>query len=152
MPEKKETIWKKELDVESLNEMEEDAMPGHLGIEITEVGSDYLCGSMPVNRFTKQPFGILHGGASVVLAETLGSIAGYFCLSDPEKICVGLDINSNHIRPVSAGYVTGKATPFHLGRTTQVWHIEIRDEEGKLVNVSRLTLAVVQNPSKKGRD
>ena len=148
MSEIKETIWKKPLDVEQLNRMEEDAMPGHLGIKITEVGPDFLCGTMPVNASTRQPFGILHGGASVVLAETLGSIGGYFCLSDPEMICVGLDINSNHIRPVSEGIVLGKATPFHVGRTTHVWHIEIRDEEERLINVSRLTLAVVRNPAK----
>ena len=147
-----ERIWQKSLDADRLNDMEREAMPGHLGIKITEVGPDYLCGTMPVDARTKQPFGILHGGASVVLAETLGSIAGYFCLADEDMICVGLDINSNHIRPVSEGYVTGKATPFHIGRTTQVWHIEINDEAGKLVNVSRLTLAVVKRPdaNKKG--
>ena len=99
---------------------------------------------MPVDHRTKQPFGILHGGASVVLAETLGSVAGNYCLAEGEGYCVGLDINSNHIRAVSEGVVTGTAKPYHIGRTTQVWHIEIHNEAGKLINVSRLTLAVIK--------
>lgn len=137
------TIWRKAVDIDKLNSFEEKAMPGYLGIKITEIGSDYIKGTMPVDHRTKQPFGILHGGASVVLAETLGSIAGYFCLADDNQYCVGLDINSNHIRPATEGIVIGKANPYHIGRTTQVWHIEIHNEAGKLVNVSRLTLAVV---------
>lgn len=137
------TIWKKPIALEGLNTFEEKAMPGYIGIEFTEIGPDYIKGTMPVDHRTKQPFGVLHGGASVVLAETLGSVAGYFCLPEGKGHCVGLDINSNHIRPVSEGIVTGTARPYHLGRTTQVWHIEIHNEAGKLVNVSRLTLAVV---------
>ncbi len=137
------TIWKKPIKLEGLNGFEEKAMPGYIGIEFIEIGPDYIKGTMPVDHRTKQPFGVLHGGASVVLAETLGSVAGYFCLPEGGGHCVGLDINSNHIRPVSEGIVTGTARPYHLGRTTQVWHIEIHNENGKLVNISRLTLAVV---------
>ena len=116
----------------------------HLGIEITEIGQDYLIGRMPVDYRTHQPFGILHGGASVVLAETLGSMAAYLCL-DPEKAqqAVGLDINANHIRPVASGWVYGKATPIHIGKSTHVWEIKITNEEDKLVCISRLTMAIL---------
>ena len=143
MADQAEPIWRKPIDLEKLNDTEKNVMPGYLGIKITEVGSNYLCGTMPVDERTKQPFGVLHGGASVVLAETLGSIAGYFCLEDEKSACFGLAINSNHIRSVASGFVTGRATPYHIGRTTHVWNIEIVNEAGKLVNVSRLTLAVV---------
>ena len=139
-----EPIWRKPIDVAKLNKTERKVLPGYLGIEITEFGPDYLCGTMPVEDRTMQPFGVLHGGASVVLAETLGSIAGYFCLADENANCFGVSINSSHIRPVSSGLVTGKAMPYHIGRTTHVWNIEIVNDKGKLVNVSRLTLAVVQ--------
>lgn len=139
-----QTIWKRPISLEMLQSFEDKSMPAHVGIEITEVGPDFLRGTMPVDHRTKQPFGILHGGASVVLAETLGSVAGNFCIPENGGYCVGLDINSNHMRPVSEGIVTGTASPFHIGRTTQVWHIEIHNEAGKLVNVSRLTLAVVK--------
>ncbi len=138
------TIWKRPITVEILNAFEERSMPYHVGIEITEVGPDFLRGTMPVDHRTKQPFGILHGGASVVLAETLGSVGGNYCLAEGDGYCVGLDINSNHIRAVSEGVVTGTAKPYHLGRTTQVWHIELHNEAGKLVNISRLTLAVIR--------
>ncbi len=138
------TIWKRPISVEILNAFEEQSMPTHVGIEITEVGPDYIKGTMPVDHRTKQPFGILHGGASVVLAETLGSIGGNDCLETGEGYCVGLDINSNHIRAASEGFVTGTAKPYHIGRTTHVWHIEIHNEAGKLINISRLTLAVIK--------
>ena len=143
MADQVESIWRRPIDIEKLNDTEKIVMPGYLGILITEVGPDYLCGTMPVDDRTRQPYGVLHGGASVVLAETLGSIAGYFCLEDQNTACVGLAINSNHIRSVASGLVTGRATPYHIGRTTHVWNIEIVNEAGKLVNVSRLTLAVV---------
>jgi 1,4-dihydroxy-2-naphthoyl-CoA hydrolase len=118
-------------------------MVGFLGIEFTEVGPDYVCAKMPVDERTRQPMGLLHGGASVALAETLGSIAAY-CTIDPDKqYCVGLDINANHVRAVSDGFVYGKATPLHLGRSTQVWEIRITDETGKLVCISRLTMSVL---------
>ena len=142
----KNRIWKKPIDASRINASQEHVMPGFLGIDITEIGEDYLCGTMPVDKRTLQPFGVLHGGASVVLAETLGSIAGYYCLANESKVCFGLSINANHIRPVAFGLVRGKAMPLHLGRTTQVWQIEIRNEEEQLVNVSRLTLAVLDKP------
>ena len=143
MKDETESIWNKPIDIDRLNDFEKNVLPGHLGIKITEVGPDYICASMPVDHRTKQPFGVLHGGASVVLAETLGSIGGYLCLKDEHAACFGLTINSNHIRSVQDGYVNGKATPYHIGRTTQVWDIKIYNEADKLVNVSRLTLAVV---------
>ncbi len=126
-----------------LNRMNKGNMAEFLGIEYTEVGTDYICAKMPVDARTKQPMGLLHGGASVALAETLGSV-GAFCTIDSEKQqCVGLDINANHIRGVTGGYVYGKAAALHLGRTTQVWEIRITDEAGKLVCISRLTMAVL---------
>lgn len=118
-------------------------MVGHVGIEFTEVGEDYIKGKMPVDKRTHQPMGLLHGGASVVLAETLGSAAANLCVDNSTHYCVGLAINSNHLRGIREGYVYGKATIVHLGRTTQVWQIDITNEEGKMVNVSRLTMAVV---------
>lgn len=117
-------------------------MVGHVGIEITEVGSDYLCGKMPVDKRTHQPMGLLHGGASVVLAETLGSIAATLAVDTKQYYCVGLEINANHVRSVKEGFVYGKATPLHIGRSTQVWQININNEEGRLVCTSRITMAV----------
>jgi len=118
-------------------------MAGHLGIEFTEVGPDYLCGRMPVDERTRQPFGILHGGASAALAETLGSVASTLCLDLSEQYPVGLEINANHIRPVESGYVYGTAKAVHLGRRTHIWDIQIVNEAGKRVCVSRLTVMVV---------
>lgn len=136
-------IWKKEFTIASLNETK-DNLVKHLGIEFTGSGDDFLEASMPVDARTHQPYGILHGGASVVLAESLGSLAGYLCLENQNEITVGLEINANHIRSVREGLVYGKATPIHLGRTTQIWQIEIREEKtAKLVCVSRMTLAVI---------
>ncbi len=119
-------------------------MPGHIGIEVMEVGDDYVKARMPVDHRTTQPFGILHGGASVALAESLGSMAGSMCVNISEEAIVGVEINANHIRAVQSGYVEGIARPLHIGRTTQVWEIRITNEEGKLVCVSRITLAVVK--------
>ena len=114
-----------------------------LGIEFTGVGDDWLSARMPVDTRTVQPFGILHGGASVLLAETLGSCAGNLCV-DPEQLyCVGLDINANHVRAVREGWVTGVARPLHLGRTTQIWEIRISDAADRLVCIARLTLSVL---------
>jgi 1,4-dihydroxy-2-naphthoyl-CoA hydrolase len=143
MDKEPQTIWRRPFKLDDLKTFEGNAMPAYVGIVFTEVGPDYIKATMPVDHRTMQPFGILHGGASVVLAETLGSVAGNFCLEDDGYYCVGLDINSNHLRPVSHGVVEATARPFHIGRTTQVWHIEIHNEAGKLVNVSRLTLAVI---------
>jgi 1,4-dihydroxy-2-naphthoyl-CoA hydrolase len=115
-----------------------------LGIEITELGEDFLRGTMPVDSRTKQPFGLLHGGASVLLAETLASHAANLCLADPGKQqAVGLEINANHVRAVTEGVVTGTARPLHVGRSTQLWEIRIEDAAGKLVCISRMTAAVV---------
>lgn len=114
----------------------------HLGIEFTGMGEDFLRARMPVDQRTKQPFGLLHGGASVVLAETLGSSAANLCLEDASVQAAGIEINANHLRAVTAGWVTGTATPIHVGRATQVWDIRIVDERDKLVCVARLTLAI----------
>lgn len=141
------SIWKTKLDVAALKRMQESTIAGVLGIEITEFGDDFVRGTMPVDRRTHQPMGILHGGASVVLAESLGSMAANMCVDVSRYYCVGLDINANHIRAVRSGTVTGTARPVHLGRTTQVWEIRIEDESGRLVCVSRLTMAVLEHVS-----
>ena len=134
----------KNIPIELLNKNSAHCMPGFLGIEVTEVGDDYICGKMPVDERTKQPFGLLHGGASVVLAESLGSLGANLAVDMNEYNCVGLEINSNHVRSARGGYVFGKATLVHAGKTTQIWDIRITDEEGKLVNISRLTMAVLK--------
>ncbi len=137
------SIWKTPFSIDIANARSQNTMVTHLGIEFTEVGEDYLVAKMPVDQRTKQPIGIMHGGASCVLAETVGSIAGNFCLELTKQYCVGLDINTNHIRSVREGFVYATAKPFHLGRSTQVWSIEIKDEQDKLVSVNRLTMAVM---------
>lgn len=129
--------------LEELNQMNKGTLGEQLGIEFTEIGSDYLCGKMPVDHRTKQPIGMLHGGASVALAETLGSLAAHMLIDAQKQYCVGLDINANHIRSVREGYVFGKAMPLHAGRQTQVWEIKITNEAGQLVCISRLTMAVL---------
>ena len=117
-------------------------MADHLSIEITEVGDDYIVGRMPVDERTVQPFGLLHGGASCVLAETLGSIAGTFCVDATKQMVVGIEINANHIKSARSGFVYGTVKPIHVGKSTQVWGIEIVGEKGELICVSRLTCAV----------
>ena len=119
-------------------------MAGYLGIEVTEVGQDFVKARMPVDQRTKQPYGLLHGGASVVLAESLGSVAGTMCVNVSEEAVVGVEINANHIRPVKDGFVEGTARPLHIGKTTQVWEIKIVNEKEKLVCASRITLAVIK--------
>jgi uncharacterized protein (TIGR00369 family) len=136
-------IWFKAIDVRLVNERGRDTMSEHLGIEFIEVGADYMKAKMPVDKRTKQPIGIMHGGASCVLAETLGSTAANCCVDLTKQYCVGLDINTNHIRSAREGYVYATATPYHIGRTTQVWSIEIKDDSGKLISVNRLTMAVL---------
>lgn len=121
------------------------SMATTLGIELTEIGENYVCGRMPVDHRTHQPMGILHGGASVAFAETLGSIGGWLALPDESQYCVGLEINANHIKSVKDGYVYGKASPLHIGKNTQIWEIRITNEDGKLVCVSRITLAVLSH-------
>ena len=135
------TIFKKTPDITALNARNAATLNGALGIEITELGADYIRGTMPVDARTVQPFGLLHGGANVALAETLGSLGGWLTLESGRV--VGVEINANHIRAVREGKVTGTARPIHLGRTTQVWEIKIEDGEGKLSCISRITLAVV---------
>ena len=134
------------FDLTTLDFIHTDSISKVLGIEFTEAGDGYLIARMPVDKRTHQPFGILHGGASVVLAETLGSVASYMLLDDPTKQrAVGLEINANHIRSVREGWVYGRCTPIHTGRTTHVWDIRITDEQNKLVCVSRLTIAVINS-------
>jgi len=139
----------RETSLEVVNGFSRNTMSEGIGIEITEIGDDYLKGRMPVDRRTVQPYGILHGGASAALAETLGSLAGTLAVDLEKEYCVGLEINANHIRSVSSGYVYGTARPLHIGKTTHVWEIRIEDEKGRLVCISRLTLAVI---SKSARD
>ncbi len=132
----------KQVTLEQINAHRREDMTTHLGIEFIEVGENFLAARMPVDDRTRQPMGLLHGGASVVLAETLGSMAGFLMLPEG-KVCVGLEINANHIRSVREGYVYGRATPLHIGKNTHVWDIKIHDEHHRLVCVSRLTLAVI---------
>lgn len=136
-------IWKQDIDLASLNSWSTNTLMEAIGIQITAMGDDWLQGTMPVDRRTHQPYGLLHGGASVALAETLGSTAAMLTLDSAKERAVGLDINANHMRGVLSGTVTGTARPLHLGRSTQVWEIRIEDESGKLVCISRLTMAVV---------
>ena len=136
-------LWKQQTDIDRINASRGNTLLDALGIRCTEIGDDFVRGTMPVDGRTHQPYGLLHGGASVALAETLGSLAGNLCLDADKEYAVGLDINANHVRAVSKGIVTGTARPLHIGRTTQVWEIRIEDEAQKLVCISRLTLAVV---------
>jgi 1,4-dihydroxy-2-naphthoyl-CoA hydrolase len=137
------SLWKQPVDLARLNGWSANTMMEALGIRITAVGDDWLAGSMPVDQRTHQPYGLLHGGASVALAETLGSTAAMLTLDPAKELAVGLDINANHIRGVRSGTVTGTAKALHLGRTTQVWEIRIENEEGALVCISRITMAVI---------
>jgi len=136
-------IWKRSATPEQLNARNPGSLNEALGITFTELGEDYVRATMPVDGRTKQPFGLLHGGASVALAETLGSVGGWLVLPPGGGRTVGLEINANHVRAVREGHVTGTARPLHLGRTTQVWEIKVEDGEGRLSCVSRITLAVV---------
>jgi len=136
-------LWKAAPSVAELQARHKDTAVTHLGIEFLEIGEDSLTARMPVDKRTVQPFGILHGGASVLLAETLGSCAASLCLDPQTHYCVGLDINANHLRSVTSGYVIGKATPIHVGRSTHVWSIDIRNEEGKPVCISRITMSIL---------
>lgn len=140
-------IWKKETDLETLNKTSVDTVIDHLNIKYTEIGDNYLQGTMPVDTRTIQPHGLLHGGASVVLAETLGSVAANLAV-DKDFVCVGTEINASHLRSVRKGVVTGTATALRLGRSAQVWQINICDQRGHLVCSSRLTVAVITRPKK----
>ena len=136
-------LWKQPIALERINAMFANTLGETLGLRITEIGDDYVRGTLPVDARTHQPYGLLHGGASVSLAETLGSLAGMLTLDPAVEAAVGLDINANHVRGVKSGTVTGTARALHLGRSTQVWEIRIEDEQGKLVCISRLTMAVI---------
>lgn len=136
-------IWKHPIDLDRINASADHTLVGHLGMQIIAVGDDYIVGTMPVDERTRQPFGLLHGGASVALAETLGSMAANLCLDTERELAVGLEINANHVRAVAGGVVTGTARLLHRGRTTQLWEIRIEDAQQRLVCISRLTMAVV---------
>ena len=131
------------VDIDALNARARGSLVEHLGIVVTEAGDDWLRGTMPVDARTRQPYGLLHGGASVALAETLGSMAGGLCVDMTREAVVGLEINANHLRAVREGTVTGTARALHVGRSTHVWEIRIENEAGKPVCISRITLAVV---------
>ncbi|MFM2586832.1 hotdog fold thioesterase [Vibrio sp. TBV020] len=142
------SIWKRHIDLEVLNKTSKNTLIDHLNIIYTEFGDDYISATMPVCSFTHQPLGMLHGGASVVLAETLGSVAANFCIPEG-SYCVGLDINANHVRSMRSGHVVGTAKPIHLGVSTQVWQINITDDRERLVCTSRLTIAVKNKKTSK---
>jgi 1,4-dihydroxy-2-naphthoyl-CoA hydrolase len=133
----------KQHPLEELNKFAPNTMLEVLGIKITGIGEDYIEATMPVDKRTHQVYGILHGGASVVLAETLGSLGAMLTIDQSKYHCVGIDVNANHIKAIKSGNVIGRATPIHTGRSTQVWHIEIKNEQGELVCISRLTVAVI---------
>ena len=140
-------IWfNTNLRLPDLNPLGPGTMAEHLGIEWVDLGDDYLKMRMPVDNRTKQPYGLLHGGASCALAETIGSVASHFVIDPDKSICVGMEINANHVRSASNGYVTATCRPLHLGATTHVWDIKIYDEREKLVCVSRLTVAILKKP------
>ena len=136
------SLFRRDTRLAELNALSHETAMAPLGIVFTEVGPDYLRATMPVDARTRQPYGLLHGGASVLLAETLGSTAGNLCVGE-ESLCVGIEINANHLLAVREGMVTGTARPLHVGRSTQVWEIRIEDAAGRLACISRLTLAVV---------
>lgn len=135
-------IWQRPISLEILTDIGRDTAISHLGIEFLEVGDDFLRARVPVDARTRQPYGLLHGGVSVVLAETLGSSGAGFCCPEGSQV-VGLEINANHLRSATRGWVTGTARPLHLGRTTQVWSIEMHDDAGRPTCISRLTMAVL---------
>ena len=142
MKETNVSIWIKIKSLEQLNERCHNTLNELMGIRLTEIGEDYLKAEMPVDPRTHQPMGILHGGASAVLAETLGSIGSYLAIQ-PEKACVGIEVNANHVRSKTSGWVTGTARPLHIGQSTHVWDIRITDEKDRLICVARLTAAII---------
>lgn len=141
------SIWFSKYTLAQLNAMSVGTIHEPLGVQFTEVGDDYIVAKMPVDARTTQPAGLLHGGASVVLAESLASIASYMSV-DPAKFrCVGIEVNANHVRAVTSGHVTGTARPVHIGKSTHVWDVRILDDAGRLVCVSRLTIAILAAPN-----
>lgn len=144
-----QSIWFSTPNLEHMNAMCKNTACEALGIEITEVGPDYIRGTMPADTRTFQPFGLVHGGANVVLAETLGSIGANLLVDNSKFYCVGQEVNANHLRGVRSGKVTGTAKLWHAGKSSQVWSIELHDDSGKLSCISRLTMAVVPVPGSK---
>lgn len=141
------SIWfNKDLTLPDLAPLGPNTMAEYLGMEWVDIGVDFIKMKMPVDDRTRQPYGLLHGGASCALAETVGSVASSFVIDMDKFICVGLDINANHVRSVRKGYVTATCTPLHIGASTHVWDIKIHDERGKLVCISRLTVAILKKP------
>lgn len=138
------SIWVTLFDFQVLQARAKNTMAEHLAIEFIEIGSNFLTAKMPVDHRTKQPIGIMHGGASCVLAETVGSVAANYCVDLNKYYCVGLDIHTNHIRQAKDGYVIGTAKPYHIGKSTHVWEIEIHHDSGFLVSVTRLTVIVLE--------
>jgi 1,4-dihydroxy-2-naphthoyl-CoA hydrolase len=137
------SLFHKDVTVEQLNALSKNTMAAQIGIQFTRIGSDFLEARMPVDHRTHQPFGLLHGGASVALAETMGSVAATCCVDPEKQFCVGLEINANHIKGVREGFVTGITKPIHIGKKTQVWEIRITTEGNELVCISRITMAVL---------
>ena len=141
------SIWfNKSLSLDDLNPLSPNTMAEYLGMQWVALGEDYIKMRMPVDDRTRQPYGLLHGGASCALAETIGSVASHFVIDPDRAICVGLDINANHVRGVRGGYITATCTPLHIGASTHVWDIKIHDEREKLVCISRLTVAILRKP------
>lgn len=136
-------MFRKDVTIEALNQMKRENLLEHLGIEFTGVTPDSITARMPVDHRTRQPMGLLHGGASVALAESLGSVASYLCVDPKKYACVGLEINANHVKGVPEGFVYGKVTPLHVGKRTHVWEIRVTNENQQLVCISRLTVAVI---------
>jgi 1,4-dihydroxy-2-naphthoyl-CoA hydrolase len=136
-------IFKKDVTLEAINKLSLNTMAEQIGIEFTAIGEDYMEARMPVDNRTRQPFGLLHGGASVALAETMGSVAAHCCVDHTKQFCVGLEINANHIKGVRDGMVKGTTRPVHIGKKTQVWEIRIVNQQDELVCISRITMAVL---------
>ena len=146
------TIWHDlNVSLDALNELSAGTIAATLGIEFTEIGQNHLRATMPVDARTRQPYGLLHGGASTTLAETLGSIASAMVIDRETQLCVGISINANHIRSVREGFVHGVATPLHLGSSTHVWEIRIFDDDHNLICASRLTVAILEKRNKDSR-
>jgi 1,4-dihydroxy-2-naphthoyl-CoA hydrolase len=143
-------IWTREISLDAVNERCQGSLISHVGIEVIEIGDDYIRARMPVDARTKQPAGVLHGGASVTLAETLASWAATFAVDSSKHHCVGLEINANHVRAATSGHVIGTARPVHLGRSTHIWEVRITSEDDKLVCISRVTMAVLDTPNRYG--
>lgn len=136
-------IFRNDITLEALNALSGNTLAEQLGIRFTAIGDDFLQASMPVDHRTHQPFGLLHGGASVALAETLGSVAAHCCVDHNVQFCVGLEINANHLRAVRSGTVTGTTRPIHIGKKTQVWEVRIVNEKEEMICISRITMAVL---------